>query len=215
MNIGLFGGTFNPFHNGHLEISRYVQKKYNLNKIVFIPSAMPPHKPGNNLAQAKDRYDMVKCSIADFQGFEISDKEFSRQGPSFTIDTISEFKTEGGKHTNFFLIMGSDAFLDIPTWKQTEKIFTSIPIIIMLRGGNDTPDIIATFIDEHISKGYTLNRSTHEFTHEQKQTISICMVPKIDISSTMIRDRIKNDLPIQGFVPLAVEAVIKAKDLYK
>lgn len=214
MKIGLFGGTFNPFHFGHLNIIRFVKNEYGLDKIVLIPSATPPHKPGQNLASARDRYDMVEQSIQSAAGFEVSNKELIRKGPSFTIDTIAEFKNEVRDNAGFFLLMGSDAFLDINTWKQTDEIFSLIPIIVMLRGDTITPAILAAFIDEHVSKGYTLNSSTHKFSHKEKQTINICTVPKIDISSTMIRHRVKNRLSIKGLVPPAVEAVIRQKELY-
>jgi len=103
MKAGLFGGTFNPFHNGHLDIIAYVQKKYGLNKIFFIPSSTPPHKPHLNLAPAKDRFAMVKESLKDYEGFLLSDKELTRKGPSFTIDTINEFKKEYGQDIQFSL----------------------------------------------------------------------------------------------------------------
>jgi len=150
MNAGLFGGTFNPFHNGHIGIIEHVQKKYGLNKIFFIPSATPPHKPHLNLAPAKERFAMVRQSLKDHEGFVLSDKELIRKGPSFTIDTINEFKKEYGRNIKFFLLIGSDAFLDITTWKHKDKIFEAIQIIIMLRGNWKNYNTIVSFIDENI-----------------------------------------------------------------
>ena len=215
MNAGLFGGTFNPFHNGHIRIIQHVKKKCGLEKIFLIPSAKPPHKPNLNLAPAKDRFEMVKVSLKNHKNLLVSDKELIRKGPSFTIDTITEFKEEYGRETLFFLLMGSDAFLDITTWKHKDKIFDAIQIIIMLRGQWKNYTAIASFIDENISKGYIFNEQRHTFTHEKKQDIIICKVPKIDISSTLIRERVKNNKCIKGLVPAKVEEIIKKKELYK
>ena len=125
MNIGLFGGTFNPFHNGHIGIIESVKKQYGLEKIFFIPSATPPHKSDINLACANDRFNMVKTSLETFDDFFVSDKELTREGPSFTIDTINEFRNEHDSSTRFYLLMGSDAFLDITTWKDKEQVKNS------------------------------------------------------------------------------------------
>jgi len=205
MNAGLFGGTFNPFHNGHIGIIQYIKKAYGLEKIFLIPSATPPHKPNINLACADDRFEMVKESVKNIKGLFVSDKELTRKGPSFTIDTINEFKKEYGSKTNFYLLMGSDAFLDITTWRHQDQIFRSIQIIIMLRRYWGDTDAIASFIDENISKGYIFNRQNSTFSHKKRQKIFICNVPKIDISSTMIREQVKNSESIKDLVPASVE----------
>ena len=148
-------------------------------------------------------------------GFFASDIELKRKGPSFTIDTIEAFKTAHGRDLCFSLIMGSDAFFDIPTWKSKTLIFKAVPIIVMVRGDVYGTDTLASFIDEHISKGYALDHTNTQFVHECMQPVRICHVPKIDISSTMIRDRIKKNLSITGLVPANVQDLIIEKDLYK
>ena len=215
MKAGLFGGTFNPFHNGHIEIIQYVKDRYGLEKIFLIPSATPPHKPDINLAPANDRFEMVKQSLKGHENFFVSDKELIRKGPSFTIDTINEFKKEYGPTTLFYLLMGSDAFLDITTWKHKDQIFEAIQIIIMLRGHWENYNAIVSFIDENISKGYIFNEQDNTFSHKKKQKIIICKVPKINISSTMIRERVKNNKSIKDLVPTNIEKIIRTKELYK
>ncbi|SDU61375.1 nicotinate-nucleotide adenylyltransferase [Desulfobacula phenolica] len=215
MKVGLFGGTFNPFHNGHIGILQHVKQTCGLEKIFLIPSATPPHKPDINLAPAGERFKMVKESLKGHKNFWVSDKELLRKGPSFTIDTIKEFKKEYGLQTFFFLLMGSDAFLDITTWKKKDQIFKAVPIIIMLRGDWKNTHAITSFIDENISKGYIFNEQNNTFSHTKKQKIIICKVPRIDISSTMIRERVKNNKSIKEFVPANVEKIIRAKELYK
>lgn len=215
MDIGLFGGTFNPFHNGHIGIIQHVKKIHALTNIFLIPSATPPHKPDINLAPANDRFDMVKESIKGHEGLFVSDKELIRKGPSFTIDTINAFKKEFDSQVQFYFLMGSDAFLDITTWERKDQIFDTVPTIIMLRGFRENNHSIASFIDENISKGYIFNEPDQTFSHKTKQKIIICTVPKIDISSTVIRERVKNNQSIKGLVPASVEKIIYAKELYK
>ncbi|HCY83991.1 MAG TPA: nicotinate (nicotinamide) nucleotide adenylyltransferase [Desulfobacteraceae bacterium] len=213
MDAGLFGGTFNPLHNGHIGIIRHVKDACGLDKIFLYPSASPPHKPTSNLAKAHDRMAMVASVVADMPGFEASDIELKRQGPSFTIDTLDAFEKVHGPCVNFHLLMGSDAFFDIPTWKDQEKIFQRVPIIVMLRGERTGLAPYASFIDERISKGYKL-KMDNTFVHGNLKPIRICNVPKIDISSTQIRNRIKRGLSISGLVPERVAALIRTKDLY-
>ena len=194
MNIGLFGGTFNPIHNGHIEIIKYVKKAFTLEKIYFIPSATPPHKPDINLATAKERFNMVKESLEHYDDLFASDKELAREGPSFTIDTINQFKKEHGRDTDFYLVVGSDAFLDISTWKRKDQIFETVPIIIMMRGKWQNYNTIASFIEKNISENYVFSKKNRCFRHKTKQKIWVCNVPRIDISSTIIRELVKKNL---------------------
>nr|NJM03624.1 nicotinate (nicotinamide) nucleotide adenylyltransferase [Desulfobacula sp.] len=215
MKIGLFGGTFNPFHNGHMGIIEHIKKTYGLDTIYIIPSATPPHKPDKGLAPARDRFEMVRQSIEGRKGWVASDKELIRKGPSFTVDTIDAFKKDLGEGADLFLLMGSDAFFDIPTWRRMDMIFNSVKIIVMLRGHFENHDTFISFIDEHISKGYIFNKTENGFFHQTKQNILLCRVPRIDISSTMIRERIKYGKSIEGLVPSGVLKIIHEKELYQ
>ncbi|MCG8686467.1 MAG: nicotinate-nucleotide adenylyltransferase [Desulfobacterales bacterium] len=214
MDAGLFGGTFNPLHNGHLGIIQYVKDECNLDQVILYPSAQPPHKPTYDLAPAPDRMAMVKGAVKELHGFYASDIELKRLGPSFTIDTIQAFRDALGPDLNFHLLMGSDAFFDITTWKKGRKIFESVPVIVMLRGDRTGMSPYACFIDEQISKGYKL-RDDNSFVHDHLHPIRICNVPRIDISSTQIRNRVKSGDPITGLVPENVETLIRTKDLYR
>ncbi|WP_022667595.1 nicotinate-nucleotide adenylyltransferase [Desulfospira joergensenii] len=210
MDTGLFGGTFNPLHNGHLGIIQHVKEEFRLGQIILFPSASPPHKPAGNLAPARDRLEMIRASVRDMEGFEASDIELKRKGPSFTIDTIQAFRQTSGDR--FFLLMGSDAFFDINTWKNKDRIFRTIPIIVMVRQSSVSSPSFTSFIDENISKGY--RKEKNKFIHDKMQDIIICNVPKIDISSTLIRDRIRKNLSVQGLVPAPVKEIIMKRNLY-
>jgi nicotinate-nucleotide adenylyltransferase len=214
MKAGLFGGTFNPLHNGHINVARHVKQQFNLDTIFVFPAATPPHKTDIGLAPARDRYDMVVQSLAGMDGFTPSDIEVLRKGPSFTIDTIHMFQQRYGDTFGFYLMMGSDAFFDTPTWKNQKSIFSAVPIIVMLRKGPGPDRDIGSFLDEHISKGYTWDQVKHRFVHDRLQPVCICSVPKIDISSTLIRSRVKQHRPIKGLVPSPVEEIIIKRNLY-
>ncbi|MCK5542854.1 MAG: nicotinate (nicotinamide) nucleotide adenylyltransferase [Desulfobacterales bacterium] len=221
MNIGLFGGTFNPLHNGHIEIIKYVTEKFALDKVFFIPCATPPHKGQQNLAPAKDRFDMVDKSLKAFSNlnkFSASDIELKRKGPSFTIDTIKEINKKSGGNNQCFLIIGSDAFSYIQTWKSFKEIFNEICVIIMLRkqetGQKELIGKIKSYIKDNISSKYQLNTTKDTFSHREKKDIFIAHVPKINISSTMIRKLIKQGDSIKNLAPSVVAKQIHDKGLY-
>ena len=221
MNTGLFGGTFNPLHNGHIETIKYVADKFALNQVFFIPCAIPPHKVQKNLVSAEERFNMVDQTLKSLSGpynFYTSDIELKRKGLSFTIDTIKEFKKDVKKQNNFFLILGSDAFFDIQTWKNFKEIFNEICVIIMLRkqnkGQEKLIEKIETCIIENLSKKYQLNSTENKFIHAKKKDIHIANVPEIEISSTMIRKRIKQGKSIDNLTPSMVANQIYEKGLY-
>lgn len=214
MKAGLFGGTFNPLHMAHIRIADHVRQQLELDCIFFFPSATPPHKPGIDLAPAPDRYDMVAETLKHRDGLVPSDIEISRKGPSYTIDTIDAFKQRCGPACRFYLLMGSDAFFDTPSWKRQKDIFAAVDIVVMPRLGRVTPLEIQSFLDEQIAKGYTWHQEEQQFVHDRLKPVRVCPVPLIDISSTLIRSRVKHHLPIKGLVPAPVEKIIRERKLY-
>ncbi len=213
MKLGLFGGTFNPIHNGHIKVICHVKQKFYLNRIHVIPSALPPHKPNINLATADDRLKMVKCSIKNISGLVASDIEIKRKGPSFTIDTINQLQKND--KTELFLIMGSDAFFDIPTWKKNIEIFSRVPVIVMIRAGEKRNlNHLARLIKDMISDKYYYDRNSKSFLNSDMQTIYVHNAPDIAISSTLIRKNVQNHLSISSMVQPCVEKIIKEKGLY-
>ena len=138
--IGLFGGTFNPIHRGHLQVARDVLHRYRLTTVQFIPSAQPPHKIEGILAPAADRYAMACNALADEPALKVSDIEIRRSGPSFTIDTLRRFMAEQHVETHIFFMVGLDAFLEIHTWKSYRQLFDLAAFIVMTRPQVAKPD---------------------------------------------------------------------------
>ncbi len=132
--IGIFGGTFNPIHMGHLRTVWEVHCGFGLDETILIPSAAPPHKPAEGVIDAGDRLEMVRLAISGYDEFTVSDVELKRPGPSYTIDTVRHFKSVYPEDADFHLIIGLDAILEIDTWKSYRDIFRLIPFIVMMRG---------------------------------------------------------------------------------
>jgi nicotinate-nucleotide adenylyltransferase len=220
MRIGLFGGTFNPIHLGHIQVVQEVKEGLAMDRIILIPSALPPHKEPSSVVDARDRMEMIRLAIADYPDFTVSDVELKRSGPSYTIDTVHHFKSSLSEDSALYLILGLDAFLEIDTWKSYMDLFQLVPFIVMDRGGTENNDVVLgwetleAYLKSRISEGYQFSPSRSCHVHDEKQPIFVYNVTPINISSTQIRQLIKKGGTIRSLVPKIVEDFIKTKGLY-
>lgn len=224
MRVGLFGGTFNPIHNGHLRVAKEVKDSFSLEKIIFIPSAIPPHKETEGVASADHRVNMLRIAISEnpsYAGsFAISDIELKRSGPSYTIDTVKQFQFKMTDDTQLYLIMGMDAFLEIDTWKSYTDLFQIISFIVMSRPESTShpnsanQKTLEAFIRANISSAYLYDSLDKKYTHPDKKPIYFCQVTPIDISATKIRYLIKRGALVQSMLPPGIDEYIKSKGLY-
>lgn len=194
IKVGIMGGTFDPIHNGHLIIAENVRNEYSLDRILFIPSSRPPHKEGKSISPAIDRYNMVNLSIASNEHFFSSTIEINREGHSYTIDTLKQLKTEHENYELYFII-GQDAMKELHTWKEHHILFEYASFIVVSRISYDPEDIISA------------NKTN-------LKSIYFAKTPIIEISSTMIRERIKNNQSITYLVDHLVEKYIYKEKLY-
>ena len=134
MKIGILGGTFNPVHIGHLILAEEVREKLGLDKIIFVPTALPPHKDNLNIAPAKDRLKMLKLAVASNKFFAVSDVEIKRQGRSYTIDTLKEFQAKYRQDELYFII-GSDLLKYLNEWKDLTQILSMVKFVAATRPG--------------------------------------------------------------------------------
>jgi nicotinate-nucleotide adenylyltransferase len=221
MRIGLFGGTFNPIHRGHLWAASEVKKGFNLDQIFLIPAAIPPHKRPGTVASGDDRLEMINLAAADTPGLTASDVELNRSGPSYTIDTVWHFKHTFADDTRIYLMMGLDAFLDIDTWKSVKKLLEEVPFIVIARPDEIYTDarqgwiFLGDYLKTKLSEDYEFSASHSGYMSEGKQPIHICDVKALDISSTKIRKRVNKGQSIESLVPDKVAEFIKSKGLYK
>jgi len=218
---GLFGGTFNPIHLGHLHAALAVKNRYDLDKIIFIPSALPPHKKPVGIADARDRIEMTRIAIAGRPGFSISDLELKRTGPSYSIDTLSYFKQIPPADVNLYFILGLDAFLEIDTWKSYRELIQQISFIVMTRPGTgDAPDaetwkIAGDHLKAIVSEGYQFSTSQSCFAHDKHPPVHMVDVAPLDISSTRIRQYVRTGRSIESLVPGGVDNYINKQGLYR
>ncbi len=217
--IGLLGGTFNPVHLGHLRAALEIRQRLGLDGIWLIPAFLPPHKRGEEVADAAARLSMLKLAAEGTPGFTVSDAELKRAGRSYTIDTLTGFIAASGEDTIFHLIIGLDAFLDMGSWKSHEKLFRLTPVIVMARPdspGENAPlkRRIETFLAANICREYRLDESGDRFVHPALPTVHYIETTPLSISSTMIRALVKAGRSIRFLVPEKVEDYILRKGLY-
>ena len=220
MRIGLFGGTFNPIHFGHLRVAVEVKEGFELNELILIPAALPPHKMPGEVVDAADRLKMLKGAIEDTPGLKLSDVELKRSGPSYTIDTVNFFKDSLSEDSQIYLIMGMDAFLEIDTWKSYDELLTQISLIVINRPNviSDQSvygwEVMEEYLKSKISSEYIFSKSQSCYMRPEKQPIYVYEVTILDISSTKIRELIKRGRSIEYLVPQKVADFINSKGLY-
>ncbi len=219
--IGLFGGTFNPIHLGHLKTVLEVKSNFHLDTVFLIPSSLPPHKKHHKIAAATDRLTMLEIAVAPLAGLEVSDAEINRSGLSYSVETVTEFRQRFAKAPDIPFILGLDAFVEVHTWKACLQLFEMISFIVMTRPGADSRtgppahETIQAFLDARISDGYVFNSATGHFRHPQLQPVRLFQATPVDISSTGIRQRIKANRPFAHQLPEGVSDYIIKKGLYR
>jgi nicotinate-nucleotide adenylyltransferase len=212
--IGLLGGTFDPVHNGHLQMAEIAQGLCGLQEVWFIPAAVPPHKNLQVIAGFNHRVHMIQLALIGRPAFKLSTIEASLPEPSYTIDTLQRFHIDAGSNTDFFFIIGVDAFLDIMTWKSYRQVLQSTHFVILERAGYDPVEV-----QEVIKNiGYISDDSSLVWCHPTflKKIFfpSSLMTAIVDISSSDIRQGIKNKTPTTLAVPTAVLDYIQKHHLY-
>ncbi|MCJ7577911.1 MAG: nicotinate-nucleotide adenylyltransferase [candidate division Zixibacteria bacterium] len=190
--IGILGGTFDPIHIGHLVLAEQVREKFQLERVIFIPSASPPHKTEQELSPAEDRFEMTQLAVKGNPYFFVSDIELKREGLSYTVETLKELK-ELHRDSEIYFLTGSDVLDEITTWKDPEEIYKLAKIVIAVRPGFDKFD---------------------PENHFAKKSI-IVEITGMDISSTQIREKVRNGESIKYLVPSKVEEYIRKRNLYK
>ncbi len=204
--IGLYGGSFDPVHIGHLRLAEDIREYFNLNKIIFIPTYISPLKSKSN-AKPEDRLNMLKLATEYNPFFEIDDREIREKKVSYTIKTIMYYKSK--LNYNPIFIVGSDAFLTLHKWKEYNVLLENTNFIVIGRG-RDTLVILDEYLKSMFCKNIRLEKNINPFLAE----VYFFNGRKIDISSTEIRNKIKRGIPITYLVPPNVENYIKERRLY-
>lgn len=195
--LAVFGGTFNPIHNGHLHMAREFAARLQISRVLLIPTYTPPHKAAPDLIPAEHRLAMCCLAVAGDPLFEVSDLEIRRQGPSYTSDTLRQIKDQNPE-TELFLLMGEDMFLTVENWHEPHQIYALATLCAAPRGSENNAKMeqYARMIAQYGAKSRIEN------------------IEFLPISSTMVREAVKHGGPIDHLVPEPVADYVKRHRLY-
>lgn len=198
--IGIMGGTFDPIHLGHINLAMDAKKQVGLDKVILVPAKLQPFKLDRKTASAEDRLNMIECAIEDVEGLDVSSLELDSESISYTYLTIRAMRDIYGEKAGLYFITGTDSFLKIESWKNSEELLTGCSYIIGTRPGYKQKELESCI--ERIRRDY--NTEVRNIKNTQ-----------LDISSTEIRKRLKNGKQCRELIPYEVEKYIKANGLYK
>lgn len=213
--IGIFGGTFNPVHLGHLKAAEVVQKRFHLKRILFVPSYIPPHKESIEIASPLHRLKLVELALASYSQFIPSSIEIDAKGKSYSILTLKKIKEFFPKAIIFF-ILGVDAFLEIDTWRESQKVLEQCFFVVISRPGYRLKNAKKVLEGKYLKRMYEISESD-EVRDDMLLSFKIFLFPiiSLDVASTGIRERIKRGDSIRSMVPEAVESYIYQNNLYR
>ena len=201
-SIGILGGTFDPFHLGHLALGSAARDRLGLARVLVMPAASPPHKPGRPVTAAETRFAMVRAGIAGEERLEASRIELDRPGPSWTVDTLvslADAERGEGREPDLTLILSAESFAGFASWHEPERILDLARIAVAPRAGHPPPDLEAF---------------ERRFPGRRDRIVQF-VAPAIDVSASQIRRRAARGESLAGLVPPGVEALIRADRLYR
>ena len=206
--IGIFGGTFDPIHYGHLRTALEVLQRLSLTKVCFVPCANPPHRDAATVAGAS-RLDMVRAAVADQSSFVVDDREFKRKGPSYSVDTLGSLRTENPS-VSLCLLMGMDSFLGLPDWYHWEEIMTLAHIVVAHRPGWRVPEdgALGELLRE---RGTEEVASLHDSPCGR---VFVTPVTQLEISATELRASLMAGVDPKFLMPDSVRQIIIESGCY-
>lgn len=218
LRTGILGGTFNPVHNGHLRAAEEARQALSLDRIIFMPCAVPPHKGEESLLSSTTRVRMLELAIEGNHFFEISDMEIKRTGKSYSIETLRELNLLYGEDEEIYFIIGTDSFMEIGIWKDYEKLFAMVNFVIVTRPGymeglnEQSP---AELLPVDIRGNFCYNPQLHLLEHDSGRVTHFLKTTLLDISSTRIREDLSRRRSIKYLLPVEVERFIEEEGLFQ
>jgi len=217
--VGVFGGSFNPIHLGHLLLADEILELLQVDQILFVPAAAPPHKPLRGLAPARDRYAMTELAIRGHPRFAISDLELRRPGPSYTVDTLEALRREAGREAELFLLIGSETFLDLLSWRDPQRIAQLARLVVVPRAG-------AAFDPDGVQAQKVLAETWQDpWVRIEPSRLApaatwgksplLVLATSLPISSSELRRRARDGRSLAYRVPEAVREYILVQRLYR
>lgn len=213
MRLGLHGGTFNPIHLGHLRGVETAREAFGLERVYFIPAALPPHKDEKIEVSPAQRFEMVRLAVEDNPAFQVSDVELSRPGKSYSIDTVLYFRKRY-PGAELFFIVGLDSFLEVTTWKRYQDLFSLCHFVVLNRSGSkrsDPPDLTPRVFWTNFRRG----ENADQWVHGPSGLVTYFVErPIMDISSSEIRERRRTGRSVRYMMPEKVEAYVIENRFY-
>ncbi|MBA7650469.1 Nicotinate-nucleotide adenylyltransferase [subsurface metagenome] len=198
MNIGVLGGTFDPIHNGHLIVAEEARARVNLAETLFVPAGQPWLKTDRPISAVEHRVEMVRLAIADKPYFKLSTVDIDRAGASYTIDTIADLQGQIGAEDELFLILGWDSLAELPQWHEPSQLITMCRLVVVPRPGYPRPKL----------------KKLEASIPGISQRVMVMDGPEIDISASLVRERVVKGLYVRHLVPEPVNRYIKQHKLY-
>ena len=205
MKWGLFGGTFDPVHLGHLRCAEEISELFRLDRIIFIPARVQPLKTGRDVSPFHHREQMLRLATEDNPSFSISDIENRRGGKSYSIETVRHFLNNSPNDTKLYFMLGQDAFHEIPMWKEWKDLVRLCNFVVMTRPGYEAKSLDSVFLPDFASM-FRYDRTTEGFKSPTGNSIFFRNMTLLDISSTDIRKRMKAGISIRYLVPEPVRS---------
>jgi nicotinate-nucleotide adenylyltransferase len=220
MFIGILGGSFNPIHNGHLHIANYVYNTLALDRVIFIPTGDPPHKPSTSLATAHHRLAMVTLATEPYEHFVVDDRETRSPTVSYSVDTVTCLKSEFPSGTGLGFIIGLDAFLEFQSWKQAAHLLEICQIIVCSRPGIAFTQLQSMRLLPPTPPNSLLNldqqhTSRLDLALPSGNMMTLLSVPPCEVSASQIREYVALHRPIGHWLPPSVESYIIQHQVYQ
>lgn len=214
MNIALFGGTFDPVHTGHLKAAKAAARRFCLNRVLFIPSGNPPHKVGNHLTSFEHRFGMVTLACAGDPRFvpSLLEAPTADGRPQYSITTVRKVRRFLRRSDRLYFLIGVDAFLDLPQWKDYRHILDLVDFIVVSRPGYPNRKIVEIVPPDLIRK--SAKSSDGQSIHLRRSTVHVVRGIDTPVASSDIRDAVGTGRPVAGLVPPLVEEYIRKEGLY-
>ena len=212
LRLGILGGTFDPIHFGHLRIAEEICEEMELEKVLLIPGALPPHKYEKSITPFHDRLAMTRIAAQDSSLLEVLDLEGRRNGPSYSIETLREIHRLYKDNVDIFFIIGMDAFLEIKTWKEYKNLFKESNFVVLKRPGFSFEELEPFIISMEV--GFKRMSDSNTFATPSGNLLIYKEATLMDISSTRIREMVAAGRSIRFLLPEAVRVYIIEKSLY-
>jgi nicotinate-nucleotide adenylyltransferase len=215
--IGAYGGTFDPPHNGHIEVARAIIRNFRLDELLVIPAHRPPHKQKDFISEAHHRYSMAVIATLDEPRLKVSAIEIESPDRPYTFETVEQLRQLYGRAALLFFVMGADSFVEINTWREPERLFSATNIIVAARPG---VEVVTTHLTGGGRNVRDLRGRAGEAYGEGAADDDCCSIyltdyVSKDISSTEIRRRVREGMPINELVPAPVARYIEKYELYR